>query len=117
MLARRGFVGAGPRPARRSGDARAPRVRRGRSPTGPRLPERRDSRHDLPAPGAELPRIVDELRRLDTDRRETSGDLPGDPGERLVQVGHAVRAREAAARAADELELAEVAPGVGERGA
>ena len=71
--------------------------------------------HDLVAPAGEAVDVVDELRRLDADRRETSGELSRDRGERLVQVGHAVRARETAARAADELQLAEVAPRVGER--
>ena len=60
-------------------------------------------------------RVVEELRRLDADRREASLDLRPDRRERVVDVGDGVRVGEAAARAADELEPVDVAAGVRER--
>src|SRR6185436_16178390 len=69
---------------------------------------------DLAAPGGVARRVVEELRRLDADRREASPDLRRDRREGLVEVGDGVGVGETAARAADELEPVDVATGVRE---
>ena len=77
--------------------------------------QRADLRDDVTAPRRVSRRVVEELRRLDADRREAALHLRGDRRERLVEVGRRVRVREATAGSADELEVLDVAPCLRER--
>src|SRR5262249_15581411 len=74
-----------------------------------------DLRGELTAELAHPRAFVDELRRLDADGRESPGQLRGNGGKCLVQVGQLVRTGENAAGAAHELDLGRAPPGQDQR--
>src|SRR4029079_15497021 len=70
---------------------------------------------DLATPRGVARRVVEELRRLDADRREASLDLRRDRRGRVVEGADGAGGGEAPPRAAAELEPVDVAAGVRER--
>src|SRR6266568_8634007 len=80
-----------------------------------RLRQGGDLRDEFGAERADPRGLVDELRRLDADGRETPGELGRNRGQRLVEAGDPVGAGEHAADAAHELDLGRAAPGRDQR--